>query len=284
MLVAFLIMLREGIEAALIVGIVASYLARTGRREWLPAVWLGVIAAIVCCAALGVALEFGGAEFPQKQQEAFAGVVALIAVGMLTYMVFWMRKASRTIAPNLHASIDAALAGDSKDNKGGLALAMLAFLAVGREGLETIFFLLAIVQQSDGWAIPAGAALGLLCAIGVGLAIYVGGTRINLRRFFQVTSIFIVFVAAGLLASGVRAFHEAGLWNGLQGATFDFSGVLPDDSPLGALLAGMFGYQEAPTLGEVVAYVAYLAPVLLLYFAQGRTPPRGAQHALPNAR
>jgi high-affinity iron transporter len=267
--VAFLIMLREGTEAALIVGIVSSYLAQTDRRRWLPAVWSGVIAAIVGCIALGAALQFAGAEFPQRQQELFEGCVALIAVAMLTSMVFWMRKAARSVASDLRTSVDAAL---SRQSHSGFALAALAFLAVGREGLETIFFLSAIVQQSQGWSILIGAALGLIAAFGIGLAIYVGGTRINLRRFFEWTGVFIIFVAAGLLAGAVRAFHEAGIWNSLQGPTFDLSNILPADSFVGTLLAGFFGYQEAPTVGELVVYFAFLIPILLLFFTRERLP------------
>jgi high-affinity iron transporter len=267
--VAFLIMLREGTEAALIVGIVASYLAQTDRRQWLPAVWVGIIAAIVGCIALAAVLEIAGTEFPQRQQEMFEGCVAVIAVLMLTSMVFWMRKAARSIASDLRASVDAAL---SRQGRGGFALATLAFLAVGREGLETIFFLSAIIQQSHGWSVLVGAALGLICAFGIGVGIYVGGTRINLRRFFQWTGVFIVFVAAGLLAGAVRAFHEAGIWNGLQGPTFDLSNALPADGVVGTLLGGFFGYQEAPTIGELVAYFGFLIPVLLLFFARERRP------------
>ncbi len=270
MFVAFLIMLREGTEAAIIVGIVSSYLAQTGRRQWLPAVWVGIIGAIAGCIALAAALEVAGAEFPQRQQEMFEGCVAVIAVVMLTSMVFWMRKAARSIASDLRASVDAAL---SRGRRGGLALASLAFLAVGREGLETIFFLSAIVQQSQNWSILIGAALGLICAFAIGLAIYVGGTRIKLQHFFQWTGVFIIFVAAGLLAGAVRAFHEAGIWNGLQGATFDLSNILPADGLFGTLLSGFFGYQEAPTVGELVAYLGFLIPVLLLFFTRRDRPP-----------
>jgi high-affinity iron transporter len=263
-LVAFLIMLREGIEAAIIVGIVSSYLAQTNRRQWLPSVWIGIVAAIVACVVLAVALQAAGAEFPQRQQEAFEGCVALVAVAMLTSMVFWMRKAARSVGVDLRASVDAAL---SRQSRGGLALAALAFLAVGREGLETIFFLSAIVQQSEGWSIPIGAAAGLVGAFAIGLAIYVGGTRIDLRRFFRWTGVFIIFVAAGLLASAVRDFHEAGIWNGLQQQTVDLSNILPADGVVGTLLGGVFGYQEAPNVGELLAYFGFLIPVLVLFFS-----------------
>ncbi|MDR3536586.1 MAG: FTR1 family iron permease [Acetobacteraceae bacterium] len=262
MLIAFLIMLREGIEAALIVGIVASYLRQTGRQSLLPAVWGGVVLACMICLGIGIGLDTVSAEFPQKQQEAFEGLVALIAVGMLTSMVFWMRKAARSIKAQLQHAVDAALRpGDGA----GFALVAMVFLAVGREGLESVFFLLATFQQGVGLAVPAGAILGLIGAAGVGAAIYLGGVRLDLRQFFRWTGVFIVLVAAGLCASALRAFHEAGLWNGLQETLFDFSHVLPTDSPVGAVLAGLLGYNDTPTLGEGIVYLAYLIPCLLLF-------------------
>ncbi len=268
MLIPFLIMLREGIEAALIVGIVASYLAQTGRAQMLPRVWAGVGLASVLCLALGVGLDLASAEFPQAQQEFFEGAVALIAAAVLTSMVFWMRKAARSIKGQLHDSVDAAL----RPGGSGWGLVGLVFLAVGREGLESVFFLLATFQQGEGWTLPAGALLGLLCAVGVGYAIYRGGVRLNLRVFFRWTGVFIIFVAAGLLASGLRAFHEAGVWNGLQATAFDLSGVLPNDAIAGTLLAGLFGYSDTPTVGEVLVYVAYLIPALVLFGSGMRQP------------
>ena len=270
MLVAYLIMLREGIEAALIVGIIAGYLKQTGRDRWMPAVWLGIVLAIVICIVVGVALDLTSAEFPQKQQEFFEGIVALAAVGILTSMVFWMKKAARSIKAELHQSIDAALRPGDRQ---GWALVGMAFLAVGREGLESVFFLLAIFQQSEGISVPLGAALGLLTAVGIGVAITYGGMRIDLRRFFRWTGAFIILVAAGLLAGSLRAFHEAGLWNGLQERAFDLSGLLPADGVLGTLLSGLFGYQDSPTIGELLVYVAFLLPALYLFFSQRRPVP-----------
>ena len=270
MLVAYLIMLREGIEAALIVGIIAGYLKQTGRDRWMPAVWLGVVSAIVICIVVGVALDLTSAEFPQKQQEFFEGAVALAAVGILVSMVFWMKKAARSIKAELHHSIDAALRPGDRQ---GWALVGMAFLAVGREGLESVFFLLAIFQQSEGVSVPLGAALGLLTAVGIGVAITYGGMRIDLRRFFRWTGAFIILVAAGLLAGSLRAFHEAGLWNGLQERAFDLSGLLPADGVLGTLLSGLFGYQDSPTIGEVLVYLAFLLPALYLFFSQRRPVP-----------
>jgi high-affinity iron transporter len=266
--VAFLIMLREGIEAALIVGIIAGYLKQTGREQALPGVWLGVGLACVVCLALGIALNAGGTEFPQRAQELFEGSVALLAAAMLLSMVLWMGKAARSIKTQLRAQVDAALRPDDRRD---LALACMAFLAVGREGLESVFFLIASVQQDVGMGVPIGAALGLIGALGFGIGIYRGGLKINLRRFFRWTGVFIIFVAAGLLTGALRAFHEAGIWNVLQTTAFNFSAILPKDSALGTLLAGIFGYQEAPTVAEVIAYLGFLLAALILFLAPGRS-------------
>ncbi|MCW6507998.1 iron uptake transporter permease EfeU [Lichenifustis flavocetrariae] len=267
MLVAYLIMLREGIEAALIVGIIAGYLKQTGRERWMPSVWLGVALALALCVVIGVALNYTSGEFPQRQQEFFEGAVAVAAVAILTSMVFWMKKAARSIKAELQHSVDAALRPGDRQ---GWALVGMAFLAVGREGLESVFFLLATFQQSVGPGVPVGAALGLLTAVGIGVAITYGGMRLDLRRFFRWTGVFIIFVAAGLLSGALRAFHEAGLWNGLQERAFDLSGILPVDSVLGTLLSGLLGYQDSPAIGEVLAYVVFLVPALILFFTQSR--------------
>ncbi len=270
MLVAYLIMLREGIEAALIVGIIAGYLKQTGRAEWMPHVWLGVVLAVLICSALGVGLALTSTEFPQRQQELFEGVIAIVAPGGRTSRVSCMTRAARATTAARHGASEAALQpGDHQ----GRALVAMAFFAVGREGLESVFFLMATVQQDVGFAVPVGAVLGLLSAVGVGAAITYGGYKLDLRRFFSVTSVLIVFVAAGLLAGGLRALHEAGLWNGLQQTAFDLSNILPGDSVLGTLLAGFLGYQDMPSVGEVVVYLAFLLPTLVLLFAPSRTSP-----------
>lgn len=271
MLVAFLIMLREGIEAALIVGIVASYLSQTGRSRFLPGVWTGVLLAVGLSLALGVVLNATSQEFPQQQQELFEGIVAFAATAILTSMIFWMRRAARSIKAELQSSVDVALR--SADGQ-GLALVGLSFFAVGREGLESVFFLLATFQQSTGWGVPGGALLGVLCAVGVGCGIYLGGLKLDLRRFFRWTGVFIIFVAAGLLANGLKALHEAGLWNLLQEQAFDLSEVLPADSVLGTLLSGLLGYQEAPSVGALALYVVYLVPTLWIFFTQSRPVTR----------
>ncbi len=266
-LIAFLIMLREGIEAALIVGIIAGYLAQTGRRAWMPAVWGGVVLAAALCLALGLGLQAIGAEFPQKQQELAEGVIALLAAGMLCTMVFWMRKAARSVRAELHGAVDHAF---ERKGRSGFALAVMAFLAVGREGLESVFFLLATVQQDVGWGVPVGAVLGIALSVVIGIALAKGAVRIDLRRFFRWTGVFILFVAAGLLAGALKAFHEAGLWNHLQATAFDLGPILPADTVLGTLLTGLFGYQEAPAWGEVLVYLGFLVPALWAFLAGAR--------------
>lgn len=255
MLVPFLIMLREGIEAALIVGIVATYLNQTGRSAWMPYVWIGIVLAAAVSLLVGAGLQLMSAEFPQKAQELFEAVVGLIAAFVLTSMVFWMRKVSRSIATELRHSIDAAF---SSSHRQGYALIGMVFFAVAREGLESVFFLLAAFQQSEGYAAPVGAILGLLLAAVLGYGIYAGGVRLNLRRFFRWTGMFILVVAAGILAGSVRALHEAGLWNHFQTVVFDWSQSFPADSTLGTIFAGLFGYQDTPTVSEVTVYVVFL--------------------------
>jgi high-affinity iron transporter len=262
MFVPFLIMFREGLEAALIVSLIASYLKRTQRGQWLGVVWAGVILAAALCLGLGIFINETTGEFPQKQQELFEGIVAAVAVFILTYMVFWMRKVSKSVKVHLEGAIDHAL----NNGKGqGWALVAMVFFAVAREGLESVFFLLAAFQQDVGIAAPIGAVLGLTCAIIVGFAIYWGGVKLNLASFFKWTSLFILFVAAGLAAGAIRAFHEAGLWNHFQDVAFDLSNVLSTHSLSGTLLEGIFGYQEAPTVSEVVVYFIYLIPALILF-------------------
>ncbi|MBB1609306.1 MULTISPECIES: iron uptake transporter permease EfeU [unclassified Pseudomonas] len=275
MLVPFLIMLREGMEAALIVGIIASYLRRTGRAHWMPAVWIGVFLAAALALFVGAGLELASAEFPQKQQELFEALVGLAAVAILTSMVFWMRKMARSIKGELQAALDHAFHSRHQ----GYALIAMVFLAVAREGLETVFFLLAVFQQSEGPGAPLGALLGLALAVALGYGIYSGGVRLNLARFFRWTGLFILVVAAGILANAVRSLHEAGVWNLLQAPLWDSGASLPEDGALGSLLAGLFGYQQSPTLSTLGAWLAYLALSLTLFFL----PPRPAAPARSTA-
>ena len=269
MLAPFLIMLREGIEAALVTSIIASYLRQTGRGAWLPAVWVGIFLAVALSLFTGAALQLVSAEFPQKAQELFEAIVGAVAVVVLVSMVFWMRKAARSIKSNLHHSIDQAMGAERGT---AWALIGMAFFAVAREGLESIFFLLAIFQQSPGPAAPLSALAGVAVATLLGFALYYGGIRIDLRRFFRWTGVFILIVAAGLLASVLRNLHEAGLWNGLQATVYDLTTVLPVSSLTGTILSGIFNYHDAPTLGEAIAWVVFLAITLTLFLKPEPAP------------
>ena len=268
MLIAFLIMLREGIEAALIVGIVAGFLKQSGHSRLMPKVWLGVALAALMCLGIGYGIHSATGEIPQKEQEFVVGVIGLVAVAMLTYMILWMKKAARSMKQQLQDSVQTALnRGDGQ----GWALVGMAFLAVAREGLESVFFLLAVFQQSPTWSMPVGAVLGLLAAVVIGALIYQGGMRLNLAKVFRWTGAFLIVVAAGLVAGSLRALHEAGVWNHLQEVVFDSSKYLHEDSPLGVLLGGFFGYTDHPTQGEVLAWLLYLVPVMI-WFLHGSRP------------
>ena len=262
MLASFLIMLREGIEAALIVGIIAGYLARTGRSQWVPTVWVGVLLAVALSLFVGAAVLAVGSEFPQKTQELFEAIVGAIAVVVLLSMVFWMRKAARSIKATMEHDVEAAF------QQGGgptWALIGMSFFAVAREGLESVFFLLAIFQQSPGPAAPTGALLGIACAVLLGIGIYRFGLRLDLRRFFRWTGVFIIFVAAGLAATVLRNLHEAGVWNHLQQPVWDLTRALPVSSITGTLLSGLFGYHDAPALGEFMLWALVLGISLWLF-------------------
>jgi len=263
--VPFLIMLREGLEAALIVSLIAGYLKRTQRGHWMPAVWGGVFSAALLCLAIGYGINETTGEFPQKQQELFEAIVAAIAVGMLTYMVFWMRKAAASVKTDLHSSIDKAL-GKHQGSRQGWALVGMVFLAVAREGLESVFFLLSAFQQGAGTSAPLGAVTGLALAVLLGFAIYLGGLRLPLGAFFRWTSLFILFVAAGLAAGAIRSLHEAGIWNYFQSIAFNASDLLSTHSVFGTLLEGLLGYQETPTVSGVAIYFIYLLPALYWFF------------------
>lgn len=270
MTAAFFIALREGLEAALIVGIVAAYLVRIDRRDALPGIWAGVVAALSISVAVGVVVVATVGKLPLVVQEGVEAVTAVIAVGVLSWMLFWMRRQGRALKGDLEQGVETALATGSV-----FALAGLAFVAVAREGLETVLYLFAI-GVSSGPAIQTVVAIfvGLAVAAGVGWAIFAAGVRINLRRFFTVTGIVLIFVSAGLLAFSVHALGEAGLIAN-NGSAFNIGAVLPESSPLGAVLAGLFGYRSAPTPLEVIAYLGYLVPVLYLFVWGGRKRAAG---------
>jgi high-affinity iron transporter len=262
MVPALLITLREGLEAALIVTILAAYLVRTGRRPELRAVWTGVVAAIVGSLAVGIAIAAGAAELSHKAQELLEGFAGLGAVTLLTWMIFWMRRHARSLRAELARKADQAIASGSF-----LALPLLAFVAVGREGLETVLFLYAAFSASNSVASSgSGAVVGLLVAVALGYGIYKGSARLNLRAFFQITGGLIIVVAAGLLASSVHEFNEAGALLFLTDQAWDLSGVIGSSGVIGTLLKGLVGYVPQPTVLQALAYFGYLVPTLFAFY------------------
>ena len=272
MIPTFVITLREGVEASLIIGIIAAFLVKEGRRDAMRQMWMGIGIALALCVGVAVLLEVVGQQLPQRQQEGLETVVGLIAVSAVSYMIVWMRRHARGIKAQLEGEAASALATGST-----LALVAMAFLAVLREGFETSVFLLAAFQDStDTTAAGAGAILGLVAAVAIGLGLYRGGVRINLTRFFRITGIVLVFVAAGLLASAAHTAHEAGWINGLQSQAIDLGWLVKPGTVSGSLLTGMLGLQPSPTVIEAIVYLGFAIPMALyVLWPQGmRLRPR----------
>ncbi|MCH0567070.1 MULTISPECIES: iron uptake transporter permease EfeU [unclassified Streptomyces] len=259
----YLIGLREGLEASLVVCILIAYLVKTGRRDALRPIWIGIGIAVTIALGFGCALEFGSQELTFEAQEALGGTLSVVAVGLVTWMVFWMRRTARHLKAELHGKLDAAL------QMGTAALVATAFLAVGREGLETALFVWASVHAaSDGTPRPLiGVALGLATAVLLGWLFYRGALKINLAKFFTWTGGMLVVVAAGVLAYGFHDLQEAGWLPGLRNTAFDISGAIPPDSWYGTLLKGVFNFQPDPTVLQVTVWLLYVVPVLVLFLA-----------------
>jgi high-affinity iron transporter len=264
---AFFLMLREGLEAALIVGIIAAYLVKSGRRDALPSIAVGVVAALVLSIGAGAIVAVTVGNLPLGPRAMIEGIAAFAAVIVLTWMLFWMRRQGRALKGELEAGVDAALKVGST-----WALAGLAFIAVVREGLETVLFLFAIGSSANSVAPLLFASLaGLAVAVAIGYGIFALGVRIDLRRFFTITGVVLIFVSAGLVAYGIAEFTEAGILPATP-VVFDLGGMLPESGLLGSLLTGLFGYKEAPTVLQVLGYLAYLIPVLFLFVVGPRRP------------
>jgi high-affinity iron transporter len=263
----FLIGLREGLEAALVVGILIAYLVRTDNRKSLTPVWIGIGVAVAASLAVGAALTFTSHSLSFKAQEGFGGLMSIIAVVFVTGMVFWMRSQSRALKHELQSRLDVALAG------GAAALFLVALLSVGREGLETALFLWSNIQAAGSSTSPIlGAAIGLVCAVIIGWLIYRQSVKLNLATFFKVTGALLIVVAAGVLAYGVHDLQESTLLPGLHSLAFDVSSTIPPSSWYGTLLKGIFNFSPDFTWLQVVAYVGYLVPVMYLFFRPVRTP------------
>jgi high-affinity iron transporter len=275
----FVIGLREGLEAALIVGIVAAFLVQEGRRDSLRWMWAGVVLGVLVAIGVGVGLRIASQELPQREQEQLETIVALVAVGMVTWMIFWMRKHSANLKGELQGKAGAALATGST-----AALVAMAFLAVIREGFETAVFLVAVFNDArDPQAAGLGAVLGIAVAVVIGYLLYRGGVRINLGRFFKVTGMILVIVAAGLLSNALHTAHEAGWWNSMLGQAADLSSVVTPGTVRYALFNGMFGIQPKPTTGEVLVWFLYAVPMAWVVLRPARRrrvdEPTGAKGA-----
>jgi high-affinity iron transporter len=278
MLPTFIIGLREGVEAALIVGIVAAFLAQEGRRDALRQVWIGVSIATAICVAVGFGLNILGEELPQRQQEMLETVIALMAVGMVTFMIFWMRRHARHLKGELQAS-----AADALTQGSAIALIGMAFFAVLREGIETVVFLLAVFQgATDPASAGIGAVLGVLCAVLIGYGIYRGGVRLNLARFFKLTAVVLVFVAAGLLSSAAHTAWEAGWLTSFQEQAVDLTWLVVPGTWTSSLLTGMLGLQSIMTRAEAFLYLVYLIP-MLTYVLWPETWRAGSPRRAPKA-
>ncbi len=280
MLPTFVIGLREGLEAALIVAIIGAFLRKQGRMDALRAMWLGVGAAVVLCVAVGVLLQVLNHDLPEGGQQILEATVAIVAVVMVSLMIVWMRRHGRHLASELRSSAADALADGSM-----FALVAMAFLAVVREGFETSVFLLAAFQASgNGTASGLGALFGLLAAVGIGWGIFSGGMKLNLGKFFQITSAVLVVVAAGLLAKAVGTGEEANVITVLQGQAINLKSVITPDSIGSSLFTGILGLDPKPTVAELGVWLIYTIPMLsFALWPSGRTPRPGRRVATAEA-
>ena len=265
----YLIGLREGLEAALIVTILIAYIVKIDRRDLLGRIWLGIGLAVLLALGIGAILTFGTYGLSFEAQEAIGGTLSIIATGFVTWMVFWMLRTARDMKGALHGHVDKHLDGT------GWGLVLVAFLAVGREGIETALFIWAAVQATGETTMPIlGASLGILTAVVLGWFIYAGMLRINLSRFFTWTGAALIIVAGGVLAYGVHDLQEAGILPGLHNLAFDVSAAIPPDSWYGTLLKGTLNFSPATTWLEALVWLAYVVPVLTLFIVKSRAGKR----------
>lgn len=262
MLANFLIGLREGLEAALIVGILIAYVIKIGRQDVVKRIWLGVGIAVVLSLALAAALTFGSRTLSEENLELIGGILSIVAAAFVTWMIFWMVRAARGLARELRGEVDSRLSASTA----GWSLVFLAFFAVAREGMETALFIWAAVQASGATTLPvAGAALGILASTVLGYLIYRGAVRINLTKFFGYTGAALIIVAAGVLSYGVQSLQEAQVLPGEDALAFDLTGVIPEDSWVGTLLGGIISFTPATTWLGALVWVAYVGPVLTAF-------------------
>jgi high-affinity iron transporter len=256
-----LIGLREGLEAALVVSILIAFLVKSDQRAALKWVWGGVAAALLICVGIGTVIAYTIGELRFEQQEIVGGSLSIMAVAFVTWMIFWMRSTARTIAAQLRGKLSDALA------IGPVAVGVMALLAVGREGLETMAFFYANVRTAEtGPDQPLiGFIIGITVAVVLGWLIYRGAIKFNLGKFFTYTGALLVFVAAGILGYGLHDLQEAGVLPGLNTLAFDLSSPMPEDSWYGALLKGLLNYSAQTTVLQAVVWVLYVTVVLTVF-------------------
>ena len=264
----FLIGLREGLEAVLIVVLLLAYLKKSGRSALIPRIYAGVTAAVAVSLGFGALLTFGPRGLTFEAQELIGGTLSIIAVGFVTWMVFWMAKASRSLGTTLRTQVDNAADGKA------WGLVLVAALAVGREGLETALFIWAAARATgQTWEPMLGALLGLLAAVALGMLLHRGALKINLSRFFTWTGAVLIIVAGGVLAYGVHDLQEAAVLPGLNVLAFDISHIITPSGWLATLLKGVFNFSPATTWLQAAAWLLYVIPVMWLYL---RSIRRGA--------
>jgi high-affinity iron transporter len=257
---AAFLMTREGLEASLIVGIVLGYLAKTENRRYFRLIWLGTAAAVALSVAAGAALFFTIGELEGRSEQIFEGAALLSAVAVLTWMIFWMRRQAANIKRELEAQLATAIAAGS-----AVGLASVVFFAVLREGWETALFLFAISESSTPLATGIGAVVGLAISISLGVAIYMGSRRLNLRQFFTATGLLLIVFAAGLLAHAVHEFQEAGLLPQTIEHLWNTNAIVSEDSHFGKFLTALFGYNGDPSALEVGVWFGYLGVTLAFF-------------------
>ena len=259
MIASLLITLREGLEAALIVGIVLGVLRKLGQAERSRPVWAGVLAAVMVSVVAGLALNALGVAFEGRGEMIFEGVAMLLAAGTLTWMIFWMQRQGRQIQAGLERDVRHAVTDSNM-----WALFSLAFVAVVREGIETALFLTAASFGATAVQTLMGGALGLTIAVVLGWLMFIAGKRLDVRVFFRVTSVLLLFFAAGLVAYGVHELQEAALFPVVIEHVWDVNHILDEGSALGVFLRALFGYNGNPSLLEVVTYATYFIVIATL--------------------
>ncbi|HEY6073164.1 MAG TPA: FTR1 family protein [Anaerolineales bacterium] len=275
MLPSYLLSLREGIEAALIIGIVLGALRKSRRPDLAPSLWLGTIAAIAVSLLAAILLTLFGFELEGTTEVIYEGLTMLLAAGILTWMIFWMSQQARNLKPELEEGVNRAAAGGGKR-----AVFWLAFVAVVREGIELGLFLTASVFATNALQTSIGAALGLGTAILLGWSIFASTVKLDLRRFFQVTGFLLILFAAGLVAHGVHEFVEIGIIPALIDPIWNANAFLPAESILGQFMKALFGYNPTPSLMEMLAYGAYIGAVWFALRSSQRKSAMAAQQGV----